>query len=48
LLQIPLVNGTSKDKPNKFDEKLLQVNKPIIHNTLVTSDSSSIFKILDR
>ena len=24
-LQIPLVNGTSKERPNKFDEKLFEV-----------------------
>ena len=25
MLQVPLVNGSSKERPNKFDEKILQV-----------------------
>jgi hypothetical protein len=27
MIQVPLVNGTSKERPNKYDEKILQVIK---------------------
>jgi hypothetical protein len=27
MMQVPLVNGSSKERPNKYDEKILQVTK---------------------
>ena len=44
MLQVPLVNGTSKERPNKFDEKILQVTNCFLStNTLFQKSNRNIW-----
>ena len=43
MLQVPLVTGTSKERPNKFDEKILQVTNCFLStNTLFQKSNRNI------